>query len=220
MERPSTFHETCSRYDAIVRRPNKSTAANDMRAPRRFRAARTPRAFLRRTLLSETAHVHRALPYSPADEEQGTPQPLTGLLTHLDTVYGFALTLTGESEAAAELTEDVFASVRDDLWATLGGHGLRERLLARCVSLFRERDSAHAPWARSAARSGQQPPARLGALLRQLPWDERAAIALVDQLHSSYAASAAVLGVDVDELRAVLHRGRSVLVAAYRAGAR
>jgi DNA-directed RNA polymerase specialized sigma24 family protein len=57
-------------------------------------------------------------------------------------------------------------------------------------------------------------------LVRQLPWDERAAIALVDQLDSSYAAAAAVLGVDVAELRGMLHRGRSVLVAAYRAGAR
>ena len=164
--------------------------------------------------------MHPALPYSPADEEQGTPQPLTGLLTHLDTVYGFALTLTGESEAAAELTEDVYASARDGLWVTLGGHGLRDRLLARCVSLFIERGPTRGSGARSAASSVQQPPARLAVLLRQLPWDERAAIALVDQLHSSYAAAGAVLGVDVDEFRALLHRGRSVLVAAYRAGAR
>ena len=164
-------------------------------------------------------HVHSVLPYSPADDEQGTPSAFTGLLAHLDTVYGFALTLTGDPEAAAELTEDVYASTRDELWATLGGYGLRDRLLARCVSLFAERDSRRSG-ARSTAWPAQQPPTRLDTLLRQLPWDERAAIALVDRLRSSYAAAAAVLDVDVDELRTLLHRGRSVLVAAYRAGAR
>ena len=77
-----------------------------------------------------------ALPYSPADDEQGaeTPSALAGLLTHLDTVYGFALTLTGDPDAAAELTEDVYASARDGLWETLGGHGVRDRLLARCAA--------------------------------------------------------------------------------------
>ena len=160
-----------------------------------------------------------ALPYSPADDEQGTASELMGLLTHLDDVYGFALTLTGDPEAAAELTEDVYASARDGLWATLGGHGLRDRLLARCVSSFVGRDSTHGSDA-SAGTPAQHPPTRLDTLLRQLPWEERAAIALVDQLHSSYAAAAAVLGVDVAEFRALLHRGRSVLFAAYGAGAR
>jgi DNA-directed RNA polymerase specialized sigma24 family protein len=163
--------------------------------------------------------LHSVLPYSPADDEQDPPSEFVGLLTHLDAVYSFALTLTGDPEAAAGLTEDVYASARDGIWATLGGHGLRDRLLARCVSSFVERDS-HRTGARSAGRSARQPLTRLDTLLRQLPWDERAAIALVDQLRSSYTAAAAVLGVDVDEFRALLHRGRSTLVAAYRAGAR
>jgi DNA-directed RNA polymerase specialized sigma24 family protein len=142
-----------------------------------------------------------------------------GLLAHLDTVYGFALTLTGDPEAAAELTEDVYAGARDELWATLGGHGLRDRLLALCVSVFVDRDSMHDPDG-SAGTSARRRPRPLDTLLRQLPWNERAAIALVDQLHSSYAAAAAVLGVDVAAFRALLHRGRSVLFAAYRTGAR
>jgi len=160
--------------------------------------------------------VSAALPYLPADDEQGdgAPSALVGLLTHLDTVYGFALTLTGDPEAAAELTEDVYAGARDELWGTLGGHGLRDRLLARCVSLFVDSGSHERPEAASAPAAG------LDALLRALPWDERAAIALVDQLESSYVAAAAVLGVDVAELRELLHRGRSVLFAAFRAGAR
>ena len=162
-----------------------------------------------------------ALPYSPADDEQGAgaPSALIGLLTHLDTVYGFTLTLTGDPEPATELTEAVYASARDGLWETLGGHGLRDRLLARCVSLFVERGSPERtdePLASAAAER----PARLDTLLRALPWDERAAIALVDQLQLSYVAAAAVLGVDVAELRELLHRGRSVLFVAYRAGAR
>lgn len=118
------------------------------------------------------------------------------------------------------MTEDVYASVRDGLWATLGGHGLRDRLLARCVSSFIERGSPQGPEAPSAGATAQGRPTRLDTWLRALPWDERAAIALVDQLRASYVAAAAVLGVDVAELRELLHRGRSVLFAAFRAGAR
>jgi sigma-70-like protein len=164
--------------------------------------------------------VSVVLPYSPANDEQdaGTPSALTGLLGHLDTVYGFALTLTGDPEVAAELTEDVYAGAGDGLWGTLGGHGLRDRLLARCVSLFAERGSPQGAEARSAGAPAHR--RTLYALLGELPWDERAAIALVDQLQSSYAAAAAVLGLDVAELRELLHRGRAVLFAAYRAGAR
>lgn len=162
-----------------------------------------------------------SLPYSPAGDDQGTgaPSAHVGLLAHLDTVYGFATTLTGDPEAAAELTENVYASARDGLWATLGGHGLRDRLLARCVSLFVEMGSPQGIEA-PAARGGAERPPRLDALLRALPWDERAAIALVDQLQSSYVAAAAVLGVEATELRDLLHRGRAVLFAAFRAGAR
>jgi len=169
---------------------------------------------------SEIALVSASLPYSPA-EEQGTeaPSALVSLLTHLDTVYGFALTLTGDADAAGELTEDVYASARDGLWGTLGGHGLRDRLLGRCVSLFVERGSLQSAEVPSASGAAERP-ARLDTLLRELPWDERAAIALVDQLQSSYVAAAAVLGVDVAELRELLHSGRAVLFAAFRAGAR
>jgi len=178
-------------------------------------------ALLRPTLPSEIVLVSVSLPYSPADDEQGSaaPSALVGMLAHLDTVYGFALTLTGDPDAAAELTEDVYASARDGLWGTLGGHGLRGRLLACCVSLFVDlgaRQGVEVP----SARAADDQPMRLDIVLRDLPWDERAAIALVDQVQSSYAAAAAVLGIDVAELRELLHRGRAVLFAAFRAGAR
>jgi RNA polymerase sigma-70 factor (ECF subfamily) len=164
--------------------------------------------------------VHHAQPRPQANEEPRGPTTLPGILTHLDAVYDLALVLTGDTDRAADLTEDVFASVRDDLWTTLGGHSLRERLLACCVATFKQVGSA---------RSGQcaevsQPPgdnaSELRAALTSLPWDERAAIVLVDQLGLTYAAGAAVLGTEVPEFRALLHRARSVAFAAYRAGAR
>jgi DNA-directed RNA polymerase specialized sigma24 family protein len=156
--------------------------------------------------------VHRALSLPPADDEYfGAPSALTGILTHLDAVYGFALTLTGDSESAEQVTEDVFGSVHDELWTTLGGHGLRDRLLARCVTVFRGAVTPH-----RASPGGDE----LGARLLGLPWDARAAIALVDQLGLTYAAGAAVLGIEVAEFRARLHQARSVLFAAYRAGTR
>jgi len=165
--------------------------------------------------------VHLALPYQFTDDEQEASTALAGLLVHLDTIYGFALTLTGDTDAAAELTERVFASAGDDLWGTLGGHGLRERLLARCVSAFGETFAAPGSVAVPVRTPVDQPPTTtLSAVLRELPWDERAAISLVDQLHLGYAAGAAVLGVDVPEFRTLLHHGRAVLVAAYRVATR
>ena len=64
-----------------------------------------------------------ALPRSPAYDDSVAPPWPAGILAHLDVVYGFALTLTGDAECAGELTEAVFGSVHDDLWSTLGGHG-------------------------------------------------------------------------------------------------
>jgi DNA-directed RNA polymerase specialized sigma24 family protein len=165
--------------------------------------------------------VHRALSFSSAgDDHYAAPSARTGIGIHLDAVYGFALTLTGDAHSAEELTEGVFECAHDDLWTTLGGHGLRDRLLARCVTAFRatfptRRVGQSMTTYRISSRDGA-----LSALLLGLPWDERAAIALVDQLGLTYAAGAAVLGTEVAEFRALLHQGRSVLFAAYRTGAR
>ena len=163
-------------------------------------------------------HLARTEPWS--DDEQAAPAAVSGLLAHLDTVYGFSLTLTGDAEVASELTEEVFASMRDDLWVTLGGHGLRDRLLARCVSTFTERLAQGVRPGSATTRTSEPRPTRLGALLLKLPWNERAAVALVDLLGSTYASGAAVLGVNTPDFRTLVHRGRSVLFAAYRAGAR
>ena len=161
-----------------------------------------------------------ALPRPPADDEHGAPPALTGLLSHLDDVYGFALTLTGDAQQAADLTEHVFQSVQDELWSTLGGHPLRDRLLARCVAAFMEGVPSREAWKVHAAPRSAVEATGLAARLRGLPWRERAAIALVDQLGLTYAAGSTVLGVEVAEFRSILHGGRDVLFAAYRAGAR
>ena len=164
--------------------------------------------------------MHLAHTQPSQDDEQTAPAAVTGLLAHLDSIYGFALTLTGDAEVAAELTEEVFASTRDDLWVTLGGHGLRDRLLARCVSAFTERLAQGVRRGPATKPRSEPRPTRLGALLLELPWNERAAVALVDLLGLTYASGAAVLGVNAPEFRTLVHRGRSVLLAAYRTGAR
>ena len=154
------------------------------------------------------------------DDEQAAPAVVTSLLGHLDSIYGFALTLTGDADVAADLTEDVFASIRDDLWVTLGGHGLRDRLLAQCVSAFRAQLTQGVRRGPTTTPRSEPGPTPLRARLLELPWNERAAVALVDQVRVSYASGAAVLGVDASEFRSLVHRGRSVLFAAYRTGAR
>jgi len=164
--------------------------------------------------------VHLALPRPPADDEHGAPSALTGLLVYLDDVYGFALTLTGNAERAADLTEHVFQSVQDELWSTLGGHRLRDRLLARCVAAFMEGVPSRDAWKPDVVPQRTDEPTGLAALLSGLPWRERAAIALVDQFGLTYAAGAAVLGVEVAAFRTILHAGREVLFTAYRADAR
>jgi DNA-directed RNA polymerase specialized sigma24 family protein len=164
--------------------------------------------------------VHHAQPRPQTNEDSRGPTTLPGILTHLDAVYGLALALMGDTDRAADLTEDVFASVCDDLWTTLGGHSLRERLLARCVATFKQVGSARSG---GSAETSQRPGdnvSELRAVLSGVPWDERTAIVLVDQLGLTYAMGAAVLGTDVPEFRALLHRARGVAFAAYRAGAR
>ena len=164
--------------------------------------------------------MQRALPLPPAYDDSVAPSALTGILAHLDAVYGFALTLTGDAAQAEALTEDVFESVHDELWSTLGGHGLRDRLLARCATTYSQTLSP-----RNLDGRTTQPPSDgrgdgLTVLLLGLPWNERAAIALVDQLGLTHAAAAAVLGNTVSEFHTLLRRGRCVLFAAYRGGAR
>ena len=164
--------------------------------------------------------MHHAQPRPKAHEEPRGPTTLPGILAHLDAVYGLALALTGDTDRAADLTEDVFASVRDDLWTTLGGHSLRERLLARCVTTFKQTGSARSGGSAEVSQLPGDNASELRAALTRLSWDERTAIVLVDQLGLTYAAGAAVLGTEVPQFRTLLHRARSVAFAAYRAGAR
>lgn len=170
-----------------------------------------PRPFWRRS-------VHTAFSFTLPQDDSPTPSERTELLlSHLDTVYALALTLTGDdAEQAASLTENVYASARDALGATLGGQSLRDRLLGECVAAF---TAAAAPKRGEGAAPTpvvEERPA-LVTLLLALPWRQRAAIALVDHHGLSYAAAATVLGVATAEFRNLLHGGRRVLFDAYRA---
>ena len=163
------------------------------------------------TVLFLESLVSAALPRLAPDVDRNTGPTLTGLMTHLDAVYAFARALTSDSDRASDLTERVYRDVTRDLWSTLGGHGLRDRLLARCLSLFDEQFAEqvrpdHVP------NSGD-----ILTLLAGLPREQRAAVALVDRLGLTYAAGAAVLGSTVNEFQTNLHRGRAVLIAASRA---
>jgi DNA-directed RNA polymerase specialized sigma24 family protein len=154
--------------------------------------------------------VSAALPRLAVTVDDDSTSPLSGLMTHLDAVYAFALALTSRRDLAEDLTETVYRDVTRDLWSTLGGHGLRERLLARCLSIFGEQ------FGESVRADGQGDGPDIPTLLAGLPRDERAAVALVDRLGLTYAAGAAVMGSPVNEFRAILHRGRAVLIAASR----
>ena len=152
-----------------------------------------------------------ALPRFASLADQRTASTLTGLMSHLDAVYAFAHALTGDLELAADLTERVYRGVSRDLWSTLGGHTLRDRLLARCLTIFNQELPARVSARTSRSATG------VHALLAGLPVEQRAAISLVDLLGLSYAAGAAVLGTPVEAFRESLHRGRDVLVAQDRA---
>lgn len=151
-----------------------------------------------------------ALPRFVPDADPAAGSTLAGLLSHLDAVYAFAHALTSAPDLASDLSERVYRGVTRDLWSTLGGHGLRDRLLARCFAIFTQELGARA---RSSVFLPAHPrDADLVALLAALPLEERAAVALVDRLGLSYSAGAAVLGSTPEEFRAFLHRGRNVLM--------
>ena len=149
--------------------------------------------------------------FAPTDDDNSGATP-AGFIAHLDAVYAFAFALTSQRDLAEELTDHVYRDVTRELWSTLGGHSLRNRLLARCLAIFDERfRQASRP---VADRHGDA--AGIQTLLRALPRDERAAVALVDQLGLSYADGAIVFGSTVSEFRASLHRGRTALMNAIR----
>lgn len=149
--------------------------------------------------------------FAPTDDDNSAATP-TGFIAHLDAVYAFALALTSQRDRAEELTDHVYRDVTRELWSTLGGHSLRNRLLARCLAIF---DAQFRQTPRPAAHQ-RADVTRIRELLGALPRDQRAAVALVDQLGLSYADGAIVFGSTVSEFRTSLHRGRTALMSAIR----
>ena len=136
-----------------------------------------------------------------------------GLLSHLDAVYVFAHALTCDDRLASDLTEHVYRGVTRELWSTLGGHGLRDRLLARSLAIFNEELRS-----RRRAVSDVPPEHDRVALLRDLSVEQRAAVALVDRLGLRYDAAAVVLGVSRDAFRTLLHNARNTLMTRHASG--
>jgi DNA-directed RNA polymerase specialized sigma24 family protein len=86
-------------------------------------------------------------------------------LVHLDSVFRFALCLTGGDEAeAGELVEDVFRYAVDSRSASLRRTDQRIGLLAMCRSRYTERDASRNSRADSDERSKSAPIAHLEAL--------------------------------------------------------
>ena len=76
--------------------------------------------------------MHIAFPYQFADDEQEASTTVAGLLVHLDTIYGFALTLTGDADAAAELTR----SADDERVAIVAALEQTDGAIARAAELL------------------------------------------------------------------------------------
>jgi predicted DNA-binding protein (UPF0251 family) len=153
-----------------------------------------------------------AVPHLAFAVDPDAGSAVRGLLSHLDAVYVFAHALTCDDRLASDLTEHVYRGVTRELWSTLGGHGLRDRLLARCLTIFNE-------GFRARRRAVSVPPEHDAVgLLRDLSVEQRAAVALVDRLGLRYDAAAVVLGVSRDAFRTLLHDARNTLVTRHASG--
>jgi RNA polymerase sigma-70 factor (ECF subfamily) len=147
---------------------------------------------------------------------------------HLDHLYRYATTITGDRDEADDLVHDVFEALlrrprtiraRDNERAYLLTM-LRHRYVdALRVRRRRPQVELERPGEEQEARAGEGPAARaeqrdvLDAVAR-LPLNYREAIVTVDVAGLSYAEAAALLGVPVGTVMSRLHRARARVVAA------
>jgi len=213
--RRTTFHETPEEMPAVrvVELQVLVAERHPWLVPIECRCARAVRCPpVKNTVLSLETLVPAAFPrFVPTDDDNSGATP-PGFIAHLDAVYALALALTSQRDRAEELTERVYRDVTREVWSTLGGHSLRNRLLARCLTIFDEQSRQTSP----SAANPRADVTDMHALLATLPRDERAAVSLVDQLGLSYADGAVVFGSTVSEFRTILHRGRNILMTAIR----
>lgn len=157
-----------------------------------------------------------------------------------DSVYRYALALSGDTALAADATHEAFVALAQDplgydptrgpLGAYLAGIA-RHALLAawrqrdRHVALETGDDSdeaaddgPHDP-GHEATLIGAQSLEALWAAVRALPWPFREALVLVDLQEWPYAEAARIAGIELNTLRTRVHRARQRLARTLRAGA-
>lgn len=156
-------------------------------------------------------------------------------LPHLDSVFGFARSLTGNETAAEDLTQDTFLNALRAWKQYTPGTNCRAWLFTICRNLRsrqaeRERrveltDSAELDSLASAALHASLPESdrdgafldapELGDALRkalaELPVEYREAVVLADVHDQAYPEIARILGVPVGTVKSRLYRGRRLL---------
>jgi RNA polymerase sigma-70 factor (ECF subfamily) len=142
---------------------------------------------------------------------------------HHTAVYRFALYLTADPGAAAEVTQDVFIWLMDhadrydphrgQLSAYLGGVTRKlagkRRIADRQFSLLHEPVDDRFPAAARSMESDRVP--ELRRAIAALPPGYRATVGLCDLDGKSYEEAAALLDVPVGTVRSRLHRARALL---------
>lgn len=158
------------------------------------------------------------------------------VLQHLDSLYGYALHLSHNTDDAADLVQDTYArAFRSFRQYTLGTNAkawlfaiLRNTFLNQRRSIRRRPPEIHCDWidelaADESVEVDSRGPAPyrnfINGLLREdiaralseLPEDFRSAVVLCDVEGFSYSEIAGILGVPVGTVRSRIHRGRSRL---------
>ena len=150
--------------------------------------------------------------------------------THHSPVHRFALYLTADPRAAAEITQDVFIWLMDHadrfdpergtLGAFLGGVArklaARRRVTLRRFELLHQ--SIYPAIAQSAAAEADSRLPELRRAIAALPPLYREAVAVCDLAGKSYEEAAIALQCPVGTVRSRLHRARSLLARKLQGG--
>ncbi|HXS98699.1 MAG TPA: RNA polymerase sigma factor [Candidatus Limnocylindrales bacterium] len=179
--------------------------------------------------IPEALEAAAAMPQSAFEQDER--DTFTALYrAHHPALLRFALHMTGDRDAAAEVTQDVFVwlihhrsafdPARGELAAFLTGVARkviqrRERTLRRWLPFS---DFAPPRVEMSAAVDRELESAGLRKAIASLPVRYREVIVLCDLEGRSYEEAARLLGCAIGTLRSRLHRGRELLIRKFQPG--